>query len=124
MHITLQIDRETDRKLDLIIAMLTAVLQKETKIMSDIGDVLTKAEAAAAANSSAEDAVEALLLTLSQEILDLKNAAVGTDPTIVARIQTLSDTLNAKAAQLAAAVVANTPAPPAPAPVPPVTPSS
>ncbi len=86
--------------------------------MAAIDDVLAQAEAAARANSEADDAAEALLIAISKMIADLK--AAGTDPATIARIQALADALNARAAQLAAAVVANTPAvEPPPAPVEP-----
>lgn len=76
--------------------------------MTAIDDVLTKAEAAAKADSDAENAAETLLTTLSAQIAALKQD--GSDPATVARIQALADGLTAKAAALAAAVVANTPA--------------
>lgn len=76
--------------------------------MTAIDDALTQAEAAAKSNSDAEDAVQTLLTTLSKQIADLKTA--GTDPATVARITALSDSINARAAGLSAAVVANTPA--------------
>jgi hypothetical protein len=97
-----------ERKVDRALFLLDLVLKQETKIMADIHEVLTNAEAAAKANSDAEDAAMALLTTLAKAIADLK--ATGTDPATVARIQALADGLNAKAAALAAAVVADTPA--------------
>ncbi len=91
--------------------------------MAAIDDVMAQAEAAARANSEADDAAEALLIAISKMIADLK--AAGTDPATIARIQALADALNARAAQLAAAVVANTPAvePPPPPVEPPVEPT-
>jgi hypothetical protein len=88
--------------------MLSLFLRKENIIMSDLTDALDKAEANAKAESDAEDAVVALLTTLSAQIAALK--AGGTDPATVARITALSDALKARATQLGAAVVANTPA--------------
>jgi len=88
--------------------MLTVALEMDWEIMSAIDDVLAQAEAAAQENSDAEDAAMSLLVALAKAIADLK--AAGTDPATLARIQALSDTLKAKAAQLAAAVVAGTPA--------------
>jgi hypothetical protein len=88
--------------------MLGLALKLDIVIMTAVDDVLTQAETAAHANSDAEDAVMVLLTTLSKAIADLK--AGSTDPAVVARIQALADSLTAKAAALAAATVANTPA--------------
>ncbi len=96
-----------EHKLDRVLGILNMVLQKEEMIMAQVDDVLTQAEAAAKANSDAEDAAIGLLQALAKAIADLK--AAGTDPATVARIQALSDALTAKATALAAAVVANTP---------------
>jgi hypothetical protein len=84
--------------------------------MSDLSDALDKAEAAAKANSDADDSAEALLVTLAQLIAGLKSGT--TDPAQLARIAALSDALTARAGQLSAAVVAGTPQAPAPAATP------
>jgi hypothetical protein len=88
--------------------MLAIALEMDWQIMAAIDDVLAQAESAAKDNADAEDAAMSLLTALAKAIADLK--AAGTDPATVARIQALSDGLKAKAAALAAAVVANTPA--------------
>jgi hypothetical protein len=88
--------------------MLSLILQREEYIMSQLTDALDQAEAAAKANSDADDAAEKLLLAIAKQIADLK--AAGTDPATVARIVVLSDALKARAGQLSAAVVAGTPA--------------
>lgn len=75
--------------------------------MTAVTDALDAAEAAAKADTDAENAVESLLTTLSKQISDLKT---GSDPATAARIQALADATSARAAQLAAAVTANTPA--------------
>jgi len=80
--------------------------------MALIDDVLTQAEAAAKANTDAEDAAITLLQTLSQMVANLQ--AGGTDPATIARIQALSAALNAKASALGAAIVTDTPAAPPP----------
>lgn len=100
-----------DRKLDRMIDMIGQVRTKEDKIMSAITDAVDKMEAAAAANSNADDAAEAMLITLSQQIADLK---LGTsDPATIARIEALADAVNARASHLAAAITAVPPAAPA-----------
>lgn len=88
--------------------MLSLVLRKEDMIMSIESDALDKAEAAALANSSADDAAEKLLVSISAMVADLKTHQ--SDPTTAARITALADALSARSAQLGAAVVANTPA--------------
>jgi len=88
--------------------MLSLVLEKEDLIMSIESDALDKAEAAAKANSDADDAAETLLLSISAMIADLKDHQ--SDPATAARIAALSDAINARASKLSAAVVANTPA--------------
>lgn len=92
---------ELDAKLDLII-------HQGIKIMSAITDSLDAAEAAAKANSDADDAAEALLVSISKAIADLKTNS--TDPATVARITALATALHDRAAKLSAAVLANTPA--------------
>ena len=89
------------RKLDLI-------LRKEDIIMSMETDALDQAEAAAAANSAADDSAEQLLITLSKMVADLK--ANTTDPATVQRITALATAISSRAAQLGVAVTANTPA--------------
>ena len=115
MHIHLHVHEEavsevTDR-LDVILKKLNLILHKEDHIMSVVTDALDQAEAAATANASADDSAEKLLVALSQQIADLKTNT--TDPATVARISALATAINSRAAQLAAAVVAGTPAAPA-----------
>ena len=76
--------------------------------MSELTDAMDRAEAAAKANSEADDSAEKLLVTIAQL---LKNTATGgTDPAMVSRVNALADALNSRSAQLGAAVVAGTPA--------------
>lgn len=88
-------------------AKLNLIIHQEYIIMSQLTDALDQAEAAAAANSAADDSAEALLINLAKMIADLK--ASGTDPATVARITALSTALSDRAGRLAAAVVAGTP---------------
>lgn len=85
-------------------AMGLYIIQLLEFIMAEIDNL----EASVKANTDAEDSAEALLIGISKQIADLK--AAGTDPATAARIQAASDLLSARAAKLAAAVVANTPA--------------
>ena len=84
--------------------------------MSAQTDALDQAEAAAAANTAADDSAEALLVTLSSMISEL--VTNQTDPETVNRINALATAINERSGRLAAAVVANTPPAPAPAPAP------
>lgn len=95
-----------------LLSKIGVVLQKEDQIMSQQSDALDQAEAAAAANAAADSSAEALLVTLSQMIGNLVSSQ--TDPATIARINALATALNDRAAQLSAAVVANTPVAPVP----------
>lgn len=113
VHVFHHIGPDQDEVLDLLDTMnlkLNLIIQKEDLIMSAQTDALDQAEAAAAANASADDAAEQLLVTLSGMIADLK--ANATDPATVTRINALATALNSRAAQLGTAVAANTPAAP------------
>ncbi len=87
-----------NEKLDEILRLLHLLVKGEKIIMAD----LTALEAAVKANTDAEDSALTLIKTIADEL-----AASKTDP---AKVQALADKLNASAAALAAAVVANTPA--------------
>jgi hypothetical protein len=93
-----------------ILNMLGVIIQKENSIMSAQTDALDQAEAAAAANSAADDAAEALLVTLSGLVRDLSNNQ--TDPATVDRINALAAAINDRANKLGAAVAAGTPSAP------------
>lgn len=108
IHIHIEPDYEVHRLLHVILNKLGLVLDKEDIIMGQLEDQLTQAEAAAKANSDADDSAEQLLIKLSAMIADLKTQT--TDPATVARITALSTALNARASQLGTAVAANTPA--------------
>ncbi len=107
-HIVL--DSEVKSSLDGVHRKLDLIISKENQIMSAMTDALDQAEAAAKANSDADDAAEKLLVALSAQIAAL--AAAGTDPATLTRITALADALKARAAQLGTAVAANTPAAP------------
>jgi hypothetical protein len=86
------------KKLDLIIFLLKTLLRKE-HIMSQELDALS-------AQVQANEDLEASAITLIQGIAE-QLAAAKEDP---AKIQELADNLKASAANLSAAIVANTPA--------------
>lgn len=101
---------EVMRRLDALDAKIDLILHKEDIIMSLETDALDQAEAAAKANSDADDSAEQLLITLSKMVADLKNST--TDSAVVARITALASAISGRASQLSAAVVAGTPAAP------------
>ena len=107
-------DYEVLRRLEVLSQKIDLVLLKENIIMSMETDALDQAEAAAAANSAADDSAEQLLITLSKMVADLK--ANTTDPATVQRITALATAISSRAAQLGTAVTTNTPAanPPTP----------
>jgi len=88
--------------------IMRVLMRMESEIIMAFEAELAAAEAAAKANSDAEDAAEGLFTKLAEIIAALK--AANTDPATAARIQSLADALTARAAQLSAAVVAGTPA--------------
>lgn len=108
IHLHVKPDSEVLARLGVILQKLDLIIHKEDQIMSLETDALDQAEAAAAANSAADDAAEALLVKIAALIADLKNNQ--TDPATVARITALSTALTERAGRLSAAVVAGTPA--------------
>lgn len=102
MHVHVHFDDPTpDPRLDEILRLLRRVTTQEKTIMADLS-ALTNA---IRSNSDAVDSAVTLIQELAQKISD-----AGTDPQALAA---LVDELNAKDAELAQAIVANTPADPA-----------
>lgn len=92
-----------DLKLDSIIALVKALgvqLRVQGETMSQALDTLTQK---VAETTTVEDSAIQLLTGLSAQI-----AALKTDPVA---LQALADSLSSKSAELAAAVIANTPTP-------------
>ena len=88
-------------KLDLILALLGKVIQKEVSMSQQLTDLTTQV----AQNTTVEAGAVTLIQGLAAQI-----AAAGTDPVA---LQALHDSLNTSATALAAAIAANTPASPA-----------
>ncbi len=91
-------------RLEALANQMGQLLQGEEVIMDELNQALDKAEQAAAANSAADDSAEALLVTLSGLIAQLKTQT--TDPATVARINNLAAAINDRAARLGTAVAA------------------
>lgn len=88
--------------------IMTSVDELGEIVMSELSDALDFAEQTAAEDASADNSAKALLITLSDMVKALGNGV--NDPALVARIKALGDGIRARAADLSAAVVANTPA--------------
>lgn len=95
--------RELSRRLDRIEDMLSRILGMERHAMALIDDLT----AAAAAQSSVDDSIEALLDGIAKQLAD---ALAANNP---AAIQAVIDTLTANQAKVTAAIVRNTPVTPA-----------
>jgi len=91
-------------RLEALVTKMTQLVQGEQQIMSDLTDALDRAEQAAAENSAADDSAEALLVTLSNLIAQLKTQT--TDPATVQRINDLATALKDRASRLGTAVAA------------------
>lgn len=91
-------------------------VNNEEQKMSEISDAVAAISAAVAKENTVIDSVETLTNSLSQQIKDLAAQLAGTADVgaAVAALNELSGAVDAKAAELSANVVANTPAAPAP----------
>ena len=101
-------ESQADRIEGTVNEILRVLHRIEREVLVAYEAELTAAEAAAKANSDAEDSAATLLKTLSDLVAALK--AAGTDPATAKRITDLAAALQARADALAASVVANTPA--------------
>ena len=97
--------RGLNSKLDLILALIHAISKQENTMAID----LTKLTAEVAANTSVTTSVETLISNLAAQIAAIPTS---TDPATQAALDALVQQLNANDTGLAAAVTANTPAPP------------
>jgi hypothetical protein len=101
IHVWIHNDR-SERKLDLIVNLLRAVIAQGEKMSKEFDDLT--------AEVAAETTVEASAITLIQGFA-AQLAAAGTDPV---KLKALTASIKTSSDALAAAVVANTPAAPAP----------
>ena len=92
--------RTLDRKLDRLLQMTEAILEKENGMSQSLDDLATQVTA----NTTVEESAVTLIKGLAAQI-----AAAGTDP---AKLQALQSSLKASADDLAAAIAANTVADP------------
>lgn len=89
-----------------VLAKLGLIIGNQETIMATVAENLAAAEAAAKANSDAEDSMIGILNAVRSEVAALK--AAGTDPATAARIEALATALAARTPVLAAAAVAGT----------------
>ena len=92
--------RTLDRKLDRLLYVMEAVLEKEKGMSQAMDDLATQV----AANTTVEESAVTLINGLAGQL-----ANAGTDP---AKVQALQQSLKASADDLAAAIAANTVADP------------
>lgn len=95
-------DEGGERKLDLIVQLLRAVLAQGAKMSQELDDLTAEV----AAETTVEQSAITLLNGLAAQL-----AAAGTDPV---KLKALTASIKSSSDSLAAAVVANTPAAPAP----------
>lgn len=93
-----ELSGSADQKLDSILALLRALVAQEKAIMKELDDLTTQVQA----TDDAEQSAIALINGIAARI-----DAAGTDPKALAA---LTASLKSKSDELAAAVVANTPA--------------
>ncbi len=98
------------------VAALTALAVQEKTNMSQLDDAITSLTTVVARNTSVEKSTLALVQAIPQLILDAaaKAQAAGATPAQLASFTALASTITANDDELAAAVVANTPAATAP----------
>jgi len=101
-------DPQVETLLRDVLSKLGLIIGNQETIMATVAENLDAAEAAAKANTDAEDSMIVVLNAVRSEVAALK--AAGTDPTTAARIEALATALAARTPVLAAAAVANTPA--------------
>jgi Flp pilus assembly pilin Flp len=91
---------------------LTKLTNIGVVLMATIQEVVTALTTSVTNNTTVIGSVEQLLTNLTALIADLKTqlANAGVDPAIIAQVQALQTALDTKDAELAAAVVTNTPA--------------
>jgi len=95
-----------DAALVLLRSMASTQATMEKKLMS-ISDDIAALQTAVTSENTVIGSAETLLAGLNQQLMDL---AAQVDPTTAAKIQSLTQAINAKTSELAAAVAANTPA--------------
>ncbi len=103
-----------------ILTALSALSAQETTTMSALDDQITSLTTVVTRNTSVEKSTLALVQAIPQLILDAvaKATAAGATAAQLTALTTLASTISSNDDELAAAVVANTPAATAPSPVP------
>lgn len=110
--------RQFYRKLDAIHDMVSAILLRMERKISEMARTLDETLAAVTAESTKTDSIIALLSGIEQQ---LKDALAGTTltPETQAKVDAIFDAATASSAKIDAAIAAGTPpAPPPPTPAP------
>jgi|SRR5882757_4866039 len=97
-----------DQKLDAIFRAVAALAAKETSMNADVSAKLDDLRQKVAAETAVNQGAVTLLNGLSAQIAALRSTT--TDPTVLAAIDDLAAGVSQQTADLAAAVIANTPA--------------
>jgi ABC-type iron transport system FetAB ATPase subunit len=99
-----------DRKVDLLLAAVTSLIQEIRHMNAYTQAALDKLNQAVADETTVEQSVETLLTGLAAQIADLKNNQ--TDPAVLQAIDDAAALVTANNDKFKAAVLANTPAAP------------
>lgn len=97
------------RQLQTIVDMSAFNSEIGLEIMSQLDDAMVEIEAAAEADTSADNAAKTMLVKLS-DMLKAALAGGGDTAAVTGRIRAIADGIKSRAASLSEAVVANTPA--------------
>lgn len=116
VHVHIEPNSQILAKLDQILAAVAGVTkleQQEIITLTELEDKVTALETKVAAEGDVITSAETLLTSINQMLKDAL-AGGGSPAAVVARVQALADSVDAKTAELAASVAANTPAAPTP----------
>ena|ERR1700738_433900 len=106
MRLDVHIHLVDDGKLDLILAKLDEVLQKEENMDADVQAIIDQAQKNTDAESAADGLLAALFVKLQQAITAAPTLSAADRTTLQAKVTALESSR----AAMAAAIVANTPA--------------
>lgn len=119
IHIHIQPSDEISNKLDAILTQLTKETKDIDSMKQTLIDALNTLQGQVTAETTADASAVLLIQGVAKQISDLQVSLEAGDTdqdTVAAQLGAFSTTLNDNASKLAAAVTANTPAAPPPAP--------
>jgi uncharacterized membrane protein YccC len=116
-NLTIQLHSdEINSKLDRLLALQTQTSEEIITMDGNVQAALDTLEQQVAQNTSVEGSAVTLITGVAQQLADLKaqlDSGAADNATIASKLGSFSGALNDGAGKLAAAVAANTPAPPA-----------